>query len=190
MSDMPPSVFAERGHLYAMEALLTEMETTAGNLHKALGAFDPTTFNTVPFEGSWTAGQVAEHLLKSAGVTAVLHGHTAVTQRNPDEKVELLRHVFLDFDRKLNAPDFIIPSEGPHDQTQMTGALSEVWSSLLASAGTMDLTETCLDVELPVFGLLTRVEWIDFYVVHTQRHIYQLRNIAQSQRIIGLRKKA
>jgi hypothetical protein len=89
----------------------------------------------------------------------------------------------------LKSPDFIIPSEGPHDQTLMMDALTEVWSGLLVSAKTLDLSETCLDMELPVFGLLTRVEWIDFYTVHTQRHIHQLRNIAQSRHIKGLRKK-
>lgn len=157
-----------------MNSLTTEMRNTAATLLEALRAFDYDEFNEVPFEGSWTAGQVADHLLKAADVTQVLHGRTAPTWRNPGEKVEMLRHVFLDFKTKFKTPDFIVPSDGPHSQAEMDTALTEVWAGLDAATRKLDLTQTCLDFELPVFGLLTRTEWICFYMVHTQRHIHQL----------------
>ena len=157
--------------------LLTDIQVTGRDLLQGLGAFDPASFNEVPFEGSWTAGQVADHLLRSAGVLQVLHGRTASAHRLPNEKVELIRHVFLDFKTKLKSPDFIVPSGGPHDQDDAVGRLREVWTGMESAVQRLDLEQLCLGFDLPVFGLMTRLEWITFYMLHTQRHIRQIRRI-------------
>lgn len=153
---------------------ITETRTA---LEEALDTFDAETFNEVPFAGSWTAGQVADHLLKAGGVTQVLYGRTAPAGRDPEQKMEMLRHVFLDFNTKMTSPDFIQPSDGPHDLLEYRTSLAAVWQGLSDSATDLDLSLTCLDLELPVFGLLTRMEWIGFYAVHTQRHTHQLHRI-------------
>ena len=165
-----------------MNNLSAEMRQTHEALQEALMAFDADTFNEVPHSGGWTAGQVSDHLLKSAGVTQVVHGRTSPTRRKPDEKVEMLRHVFLDMTTKLQSPDFILPGEGPFAQTEMRTDLHDVWTGLIVAAGDLDLPALCLDVELPVFGLLTRLEWISFYMVHTQRHVQQLHRINSALR--------
>ena len=41
--------------------MIAEIKQTAADLLQALEAFNEHSFNQVPFEGSWTAGQVAEH---------------------------------------------------------------------------------------------------------------------------------
>ena len=41
----------------------------------------------------------------------------------------------------------------------------------------LDLSATCLDFEMPGIGALTRLEWLWFYVWHTQRHLRQVKNI-------------
>src|SRR5260221_2691509 len=87
-----------------------------------LARFSEEQLNIVPFEGSWTGGQVAEHLLKSAGVADVVFGHTAPTSRPPDEKVPMLR-IFLDFSIKMKSPDFIIPSDGFHPKKPLIDGL-------------------------------------------------------------------
>jgi hypothetical protein len=33
---------------------------------------------------------------------------------------------------------------------------------------------------MPTVGLITRAEWLSFIVVHTQRHIWQLKNISKA----------
>jgi hypothetical protein len=166
-----------------MKNVQTEMRQTAATLLEALDAFDAfdaDAFNEIPCEKSWTAGQVSEHLLKAAAATRVVHGKTAPTWRKPDEKVEMLRHVFLDMNTKFQSPDFIVPGNGPFVYAEMRSALQNVWVELIAEAGELDLSVTCTDLELPVFGLLTRLEWISFYMVHTQRHIQQLHRICSA----------
>ena len=146
----------------------------------ALDRFDQGNINTAPFEGSWTGGQVGEHLLKSAGVVEAMYGRTApTTGRPPDEKVPMLR-IFLDFSIKMKSPDFILPSDGFHARQALIDQLQKDWERLGVAVETLDLSETCLDFEMPNVGHLTRLEWVSFYVFHTKRHLHQLRNILAS----------
>jgi len=151
----------------AKEALLT-----------ALGKFDDETINTVPFEGSWTGGQVAEHVLKSAsGVMAALEGDTKPADRNPEQNVQQLRELFLNFNIKMQSPDFIIPSNDPKDIDFLVKALSRTFDGIEKSAVSDDLSLICTTFEMPVMGYLSRSEFINFTYAHTQRHTHQLNNI-------------
>lgn len=158
--------------LYTME-----IKETCSALLRILDAFSEKEFNTVPPCGGWTAGQVAEHLLLSAGVVEVISGRTVAATRPPDEKVAGIGAIFLDFTTKLSSPDFIIPAEGPYDKAEMKNRLKIVWTKLAEAARLLDLTAVCLDFEFPGSGTLTRLEWISFYIFHTQRHIAQLQRI-------------
>src|ERR1700744_2376376 len=85
---------------------------------KALDLFDQDNINTVPFEGSWTGGQVAEHILKSvSGILETLNSPSKPTERNPEEFVKPLGDAFLNMDIKFQSPDFIIPSDSPKDKS-------------------------------------------------------------------------
>ncbi|NIJ53891.1 DinB family protein [Dyadobacter arcticus] len=152
-------------------------ETTAGFSH-TLAQFEPEQVNTVPFEGSWTAGQVVEHILKSeTGLPDVLMGKTADTKRAADEKVPMIEGIFLDFSTKLQSPDFIIPSDGPHDQKTLLQAFQKERHEVTKLAATEDLTLTCTSFPLPQMGELTRLEWLIFIISHSKRHTHQLQNI-------------
>lgn len=159
------------------DQLITDIQTTIAELLQVISAFKDDEINIVPFEGSWTAGQVAEHVLKSSGISEVLHGKVEPTQRQPDQYVAPLRDQFLNFDIKMTSPDFILPSDGPHNKQELLVELDNTWKKTAAAAATQDLSMTCLDFELPGLGTMTRYEWISFLTVHTQRHTWQLKNI-------------
>ena len=161
--------------------LKTEIKETQTALLQTLAAFNPEQLNTVPFDGSWTAGQVSEHLIKAVSA-GLLYGNTTETERPPDVMVKPLREQFLDFSTKMKSPDFIIPSDGPHDKQELTGQLQKIWEEIAEAASTLDLTKTCLDFELPGAGHLTRLEWLNFMIVHTKRHTHQLNNIYKALR--------
>ena len=162
------------------QKLATQVEQTGAAIIDELNLFSEEQLNAVPFEGSWTGGQVGEHLLKSAGVVDAVFGRTApTTSRPPDEKVPMLR-MFLDFSIKMKSPDFILPSDGFHARQPLIDQLQKDWDRLGEAVDTLDLSETCLDFEMPSVGHLTRLEWISFYVYHTKRHLHQLRNILAS----------
>ena len=53
---------------------LDQYKYTRELLLAVLDGFKPERLNKVPFEGSWTPGQVAEHITKAqAGTPALLH---------------------------------------------------------------------------------------------------------------------
>ncbi len=89
--------------------ILIEMTNTAGKLLQTISVFSEEKFNTVPFEDSWTAAQVSDHILKSvSGVLEMLYTNTKQTKRQPDEKAGAIRSMFLDFTTKMKSPDFVL----------------------------------------------------------------------------------
>jgi hypothetical protein len=155
-------------------------ETTAELVH-LLVPLSEEQLNKIPFEGSWTAGQLGHHLLRSYGIAEVLNGRTVVTERPVDEKIKPVKEVFLNFDIKMKTPDFIIPSTGWIEREKLLRGLEDKIKFISDFIDNdHDLTFTCLDFELPGAGALTRSEWIQFMTVHTQRHVHQLKNILKN----------
>jgi len=163
-----------------MEKELTnEIEHTAEELSQVIGGFAQDQFNTAPFEGSWTPGQVVEHIaLYASGILRTVEGSTGPTERNPRQMVGPLRDMFLNFSAKMQSPDFILPSDDPKDKSSMMQSLKESFTGLARVARNEDLLVTCLGFSMPTVGHMTRLEWLSFVVVHTQRHIWQLKKMA------------
>lgn len=163
------------------------MDNLAQNITKAgrdfltaLDVFTDEDFNTQPFEGSWTPGEVAEHVLKQ--VQGTLHnvtGPTIESNRPADASVAMFRKIFLDFTIKMTSPDFILPSSGQKNKTVLVNLLKKSFDDLAAFAASgADLTVLCANFEMPTVGKLSRLEWLAFADVHTQRHTHQLKEIA------------
>jgi hypothetical protein len=139
--------------------------------------------NEVPFPGSWTAGQVADHILKSQkGVTGIIQGKVKETNRDAEEKVKQLRDVFMDFSTKMKSPVFVKPVDQPIDRTRVLERIRNINEKLRAIVPGMDLSLTCLDFALPGIGEMTRLEWLYFFVYHTKRHANQMKNISERLR--------
>lgn len=103
------------------QELLTSYDETISELLQLLSSFDEQKLNTVPFEGSWTAGRVTEHLLKSGiAIAQILKGNTRPTEGPADEKAETLEIMFLDFTKKLKAAQNVMPSEEPKEKEKLT----------------------------------------------------------------------
>ena len=160
--------------------ILGELENTAKNLLHALDAFKPSEINLIPFEGSWTAGQVAEHLRKAdGGIVELLYGTMRSTPREPDKMIEQIRNDFLDFSCKFQSPDILVPENSTYNKETLLQSLDSIFLKLKVAAKTLDLSQTNTDFPFPVYGELTRMELIWFAIYHTQRHIHQLSNIFQ-----------
>jgi len=164
------------------------METTAElqqnitevfkELHEKLSSFSESEINKRPFEGSWTAGQLAQHLIMGcSGLGKLCEGKTEKTDRNPGEKIDLLKSIFLDFDKKLESPPFLVPDDKEYDKSSQLLKLQRIEQELLQISNNYDLTLSCLDFVIPSFGELTIYEWINFDLIHIQRHLRQLNTI-------------
>lgn len=158
------------------EVLINEIDELKKALKTAILSFTSNEFNNIPFEGSWTAAQVTEHLTKAVD-PAILYGNVVETERDRAEKVKAVENLFLDFSTKMQSPAFVMPSREPHSREEMTRTLNEVWQRIKEGAQNLELSLTCTDFEIPGFGAFTRFEWIWFYICHTRRHIHQLSNI-------------
>ncbi|HEY9257937.1 DinB family protein [Chitinophaga sp.] len=156
--------------------LISEIDHTGSTLLRLLSSFTEEELNTVPFEGSWTAAQVAEHIWK-AGDCSLLYGPATPTDRAPDEKVDAVKALFLNFSIKMTSPDMIRPGNDYLPKEVILANIHDIWEKLTTAANTLNLTEECLAFEVPGFGPFTRLEWIQFINIHTQRHIHQLQNI-------------
>lgn len=163
-------------------ALSTTIKDTMEELSRVFSSFTQQQIDVIPFEGSWTAGQVAEHIIKSIGnMTEFFNSNTAPTNDRPfDAHVATLQNIFLDFNTKMKSPEFILPEATEHDKTEILESFSNLKTEMTTAAETLDLTLTCKNFEMPGIGFLTRFEWLNFFVVHTQRHTHQLKKIYES----------
>lgn len=160
-------------------AILKSFDDSFNILLQLIAAFPQDRINTVPFEGSWTGAQVARHLIKGSPAP-LLQGNVGPTERQPDMHVEPLRQAFLDFSVKFKSPDVLEPENMEYDKAKLLSTLENIAANIRKSIQTLDLSATCLDWEMPQTGYLTRLEWICFYTVHTQRHTRQLQNIFET----------
>ncbi|KQB43583.1 DinB family protein [Flavobacterium aquidurense] len=151
---------------------------TFKELNEIISSFSEEELNTVPFKGSWTPGQVIQHIiLGNSGYTELFGGNTKKTIRKYDEHVKELETIFLNFNTKMDAPDFLKPEIKNYNKNSLTLSLLKIESDLLDTSENCDLTLTCLDFNVPGFENFTIYEWINFALVHTQRHTNQLHKI-------------
>jgi hypothetical protein len=156
-----------------------EVDKTISDFLQVLSSIDQEKFNTVPFKDSWTAGQLAQHVLLSvAGFTDLIYGAVKETERAPDQGIETIRRIFLDFSTKLKSPAFIVPPVMDYTKEEQITVLEQKKALLTQASETMDLAKTCTGFQLPAMGFLTRLEALYFVMYHTQRHTHQLRNIS------------
>lgn len=153
------------------------IKETLGKLVSALDSFGEGQIDQVPFEGSWTAGQVAEHITKGlSGMPRLVAGRTEKTLRPYDAKAQGLENTFLDFSVKFQSPDFLLPTARTHSKAQLLEGLRKIERELLDVAD-QDLTLTLLEFEMPQSGTLTIYEMLIFMMAHARRHTRQLENI-------------
>ncbi len=102
------------------------------------------------------------------------------TDRNSEENISPIRESFLDFHTKMKNPDFNTPTGKHHDKQKTIESLKDIYENVKDAAGKLDLTQMCLDFEIPGSGNMIRMEWIYFMIYHTQRHTHQSKNILET----------
>jgi hypothetical protein len=158
--------------------ILAELNQTLEDFTETLASFDEQEYNTVPYEGCWTPGQVAQHIILSVNFfTGLLAGPDTETERLPDMHVAVLKKIFLDFDTKLPSPEFIIPPLMDYNKQEQLDELERLKERLNEIIPNADMSLTCTGAQLPTMGHLTRTEIAHFLVYHTARHVHQLKKI-------------
>jgi hypothetical protein len=157
--------------------LSNQLEKNFQELTNLFSGLNEEQWKAIPFKGSWTPAQLGEHLLKSYQVLELFNGTYKKANRKPDEKVVPIKKIFLDMDRKMKSPKELVPSDAGLEQKKLLQQLKNITDQLVEFSKTKDLTITCMDEEMPGFGHLTILEWLNFINFHTQRHVIQLKKI-------------
>lgn len=164
-----------------MEAIISQLEKSFNETTQLLSQFSQEEINTVPFKDSWTAAQVGCHLLKSGtGTDNILNESTHPVDRAPDENAENLKKLFLNFENKMQAPDFIIPEDKIYNKEELIFSLKELTKKTIEAAYKSNLSQiTSLPDIHPLKGM-SKLEMIHFLTYHTMRHNNQIKNIRTS----------
>ena len=161
--------------------LIKAVENAISGFQEQLSLIDERQLNNIPYDGSWTAGQLAQHMrMANSGFVEVINGPVKETERAADAQVESIRQTFLNFGLKMDAPDFVVPEMREYDKDSLLKGMEKVKKDVLEAIEVLDLDKTCTAFELPVYGYLTRLEAIAFIIYHTQRHAQQLGRIRES----------
>lgn len=155
-----------------------QLDETTSNFLNILSSFDEEQINIAPFKNSWTAAQVADHVMQSNhSIIKSLNTEGKTTLRNADEGALKLKEIFLNFNTKIQSPKFILPGRDTYNKQELIDALNDSIEHIKKLSSNVDLSET---ITHPVFGDITKLELIHFVVYHTQRHIHQVKNIFQA----------
>jgi DinB superfamily len=156
---------------------LAELALVQNELIGLLLGLDEESLNRIPFTGSWSAGQLGEHLLKSYHLVDFAKVQAIPTTRNPTEKSQTIDGVFLDFTTKYQPPAAIVPSSEAISGARLIASLRRSILDIAAMAQGRGLAFTCKEFESIGFGDLTAQEWVHFLTAHSKRHVHQLRGI-------------
>ena len=163
------------------DRVISEFNNSTKEFVDRLSAFGEADINHSPRTGSWTPAQVGRHLQKSYhGIAQLLNGPSVPTARDPGDRIGHIKSDFLNFERKMQSPEFVRPEDKSYDKKVLVDNLERTVAQIRETASRLDLTETCTAFSLPVYGEMTRLEWIYFIVYHTKRHTRQLKTIAQT----------
>jgi len=159
--------------------LVNEFENIHSNFNKAISQFTEEELNMIPFEGSWTAGQVAEHIIKSnKGIlNQLLNGREESSDRPFDEHVALVQEIFRSKE-KMKTASRLEPNKPPHDQDSLLNILKNQKEKQFETIKGKDLNSLIPDLPFPPTPEgLTRYEWLHLMLEHADRHRKQIENI-------------
>ncbi len=162
--------------------MATEIKTEFHNINRQFiqffTLFDDSQVNKTIEENSWSAAQVAEHVIKSdTGMLKALAMPGNPT-RKPDERVQELKEIFLNFNTKLQSPESIIPEQKEYRKEDLVQRFQTVTTELEQLAERINTNEI---VTIPALKEMSKLELLHFLTYHTTRHLHQLKKIAPHQ---------
>ncbi len=122
-------------------------------------------------DGGWSVGQIGNHILKGTDTNL---GSTKKTERPYDKNADAIKALFLDFGKKFSTAPDIEPDAKQYTKEDLIVSLRESQEKIFQMIDKEDLTETCVDWELPGWGNLTKYECVILYENHIIRHTKQV----------------
>lgn len=128
-------------------------------------------------DGGWSVGEIGNHIIKS---TQSNFGTTKKTDRPYDQNASSIKELFLNFQLKLPAAPALQPEANNYKVTDLYNALDANLEAVIKMIDQDDLTDICVDIPLPVWGALTKYEWLVLMENHIIRHTNQVNKFKAS----------
>lgn len=162
---------------------LDEFNDTSADLLNILDSASQAELNHKPRD-KWSLGQIGDHLLKSYASVDTLRGNTETPCRPMEQKVGLVKQLFLDRSVKMDSPEAILPARGSIDKADLIKGIEKRFQQTRKVIENKDLSLICKDYAIAQYGPFTRYEWIWFNIYHTQRHIQQMKDLIDQNRSV------
>lgn len=162
-------------------SLKKKLDHNTEALLSKIGEIADDQFHSKPDAETWSPAQVVEHLYRSEfGIPKLFSGPVkSDPDRDSETLIAKMRSQFLDPDKKLKAKGVILPGEEVKPKEQLISNFQSLREKIAIMADENDASEVCLSFEHPVFGHLTREEWVYFNIFHTERHMDQIDRILE-----------
>lgn len=155
-----------------------DLKKSTRSLLRIISNFPVAHFHSQPEEGGRSVSQIADHLIKTeTSILRLLTGSTNPSDRRAERKVAEIKSRLLDFDSKMKAFGPIVPDDKPKDKAVVVEALQDIRQRLTSLIEVEDLTRLVTGFKHPIFGAMTRLEWIYFAIFHSKRHAHQIEQI-------------
>ncbi|HVZ26040.1 MAG TPA: DinB family protein [Sediminibacterium sp.] len=163
------------------EPLIAALQANTDALKHHLQVFDDTALNKRINPVSWTAGEVGEHLLMfDQRVNKILPGETRSPDRDPQAKIALFTRRLADRDNRIDAPAFLAPSGIQTSSASLIGEIEKERAILTKLIREKDMTLLYPAAPHRFFGPMTGMEWVQFLILHGERHFLQLDEISKT----------
>jgi hypothetical protein len=156
------------------ELIRRKIESAFENFKSAIQQH--TDINRKRVDGGWNVGEIANHIEKA---TDVNFGATKKADRPYDQNADDIKNLFLNFKMKFPADPFLHPDSKQYSMGEIFSSLDERKEGVFKMINDDDLTEICVDIELPVWGHLTKYEWLVLMENHIIRHTRQVNDLIQ-----------
>ena len=146
-----------------------------------VNTFSTDDFNKKPSVNAWSAAENTEHIIRSEfGTPRLFSGKTqAVTDRDSEAIIANIEKGFLNREEKYRSFGVVNPTPGKKDKDELLKKFIKMREEVLELILHQNLDELCLKFEHPVYGYLTRREWVRFNIVHAKRHMMQMEELKQ-----------
>ncbi|MEH7113127.1 DinB family protein [Neobacillus niacini] len=159
-------------------SVMENLETTRDRLLKEIGKLSFDALNKKPDSDTWSIAQVCHHLYLTESVftQAIIYGHNKVNGKKAEARPI---QVIADRNQKIQAPEIVIPGDGPWELEQIEEQLNKSRTLFLEFYNQLEDKSALAEksTKHPLFGYMPLNQWVDLIYLHEERHIEQIQEL-------------
>lgn len=159
-------------------SVMENLVTTRERLLKEINLLSYDELNKKPDTDTWSIAQVCHHLhlTESVFTQAIIYGLNKSNGKKAEAKAI---QVTADRKQKIQAPEIVMPGDGPWELQQMKDLLNNSRNIFLDFYNLIEDKSVLAEksTKHPLFGYLPLNQWVDLIYLHEERHIEQIKEL-------------